>query len=421
MLKLQEEQRKLNNLRQELDTRTDAVLQLSAGEKKSFFEEELPRRENEIKSLHELIQTDSDLVALRERNQLEMKASMATDRMGLFGGGGQAAVDGRSLGERFTQSEAYLNRSENLKMMPIEAKLDNVNTQNWQMQGATNDPSNMKATFTGANGFAPFIPRSNLIVPLGQIKPVIADLIPQENTDVAGGKYMEEYIYQNNAAVTPEGTVKPEAALGFREVLFGMAKIAVTLPVTDEQLQDVPQVRALLDNRLGLMVRQQEDAALLNNIASNGFDGFLVKAGVQTRALGADEPIATGVLALITSIEFDPGFASVSALVMNPQDWFKYVTYQTTTGAYVAGNPATESAITSMWGMPIIRTNRMPMGTALMGDFATYAAIFRRMELAITVGWINDDFIRNIQRIIAEERATLQILRASAFGKLTGI
>ena len=105
---------------------------------------------------------------------------------------------------------------------------------------------------------------------------------------------------------------------------------------------------------------------------------------------------------------------------MNPLDWAGYVTYQTTTGAYVAGSPDS-SAITTMWGMPIVPTNRMPAGTALLGDFRTFAEILRREDLTIRVGYINSDFVNNIQRILAEERMVLNIYRASAFAKVTGI
>lgn len=417
MISLQEKQRALDTKRREFDERCEAVKSAPAAELAVFKSEEMPKRQSEIKTLFDDLQSDAELIRYQEQNRVSMKADAMPDRLGMFGGGGQAQRDTRSLGQRFIESEAFTGRGSDTKVRPIEAKFDGADVRAWQSEALQGD--SLKATFSTASGFAPFIPRMNRVVTLGQIQPVIADLIPQEQTDVPGGKYMTEVVYINNAAVVPEGTTKPEAAIRFQEVLFGMAKIAVTLPVTDEQLADVPQIRGIIDNRLALMVRQKEDGYLLNNTASNGFDGFLVKSGVQNRPMGSD-PLPTAVLDAMTNVEFEPGFATVTALIMNPKDWQSYVAYQISTGAYLVGSPA-DAAITTMWGMPIIRTNRMPQGTALLGDFRSFAEILRREEINIRVGYINTDFIDNIQRVLAEERMVLEIFRASAFCKVTGI
>ena len=418
MIDIQAKQRELAAKRGELERRIEAIKSAPESQRSAFKSTELPRRQSEIKTLFDDLQSDADMLAYQERNRAEMKASLAPQRNPLFAAtNGTLLSDARSLGQCFVESDAYQSRGGDTKVRPIEARFDGISAKAWQ--DGSYDAGALKATFSTANGFAPFIPRLDRVVPLGQIQPVIADLIPQETTEVPGGKYMVEEVYTNNAAIVPEGTTKPEAAIRFKEQMFSMAKIAVTLPVTDEQLSDVPQVRGIIDNRLALMVRQKEDGYLLNNTAINGFDGFLQKAGVQTRALGGDA-LPTAVLDLMTSIEYEPGFASVTGLVMNPKDWQGYVTYQISTGAYLVGSPS-DAAITTMWGMPIVRTNRMPQGKVLLGDFRSYAEILRREELNIRVGYINTDFVDNIQRILAEERVSLEIFRSSAFGIVTGI
>ncbi len=68
-----------------------------------------------------------------------------------------------------------------------------------------------------------------------------------------------------------------------------MEKIATTLPVTDEQLSDVPSLRAQIDNRLSLQILQEEEDQLLTGDGSTpNLQGFLTKSGVQTQAKSSD-------------------------------------------------------------------------------------------------------------------------------------
>jgi hypothetical protein len=67
-----------------------------------------------------------------------------------------------------------------------------------------------------------------------------------------------------------------------------------------------------------------------------------------------------------------------------------------------------------LWGVPVVETDAMAAGTALVGDFAK-AMLFDRQSIAIALGTINDQFVRNLVTVIGEIRAGFGVVRPSAF------
>ena len=59
--------------------------------------------------------------------------------------------------------------------------------------------------------------------------------------------------------------------------------------------------------------------------------------------------------------------------------------------------------------------------TGLVGAFRAGAQIFRRTDLALSVGWVNEQFTHNQRTILVEERLALVVFRPTAFCMITGI
>jgi HK97 family phage major capsid protein len=67
-----------------------------------------------------------------------------------------------------------------------------------------------------------------------------------------------------------------------------------------------------------------------------------------------------------------------------------------------------------IWNMPVIETDAIAAGTALVGDF-TKAVLFDRQELSTSVGTIDNQFTRNLLTVLAELRCAFAVLRPSGF------
>lgn len=248
----------------------------------------------------------------------------------------------------------------------------------------------------------------------------LVDIIPTTTTGQTGSvTYWEETTFTNNAAETAEAAAIPEGALALTEQTAAIRKIAVLLPVTDEQLEDEARVPGYLDNRLPFMIRQRLSGQIAagNGTAPN-LRGVLNVAGIQTQAKGAD-PTPDAVYKALVKVA-TTGQATPDAYLTNPLDWQDVRLLRTADGIYIWGSPS-EAGPQRIWGLQVVLAQAITENTGVVGDFANFSELSIRKNVEVDVGLINDDFGKGRQTFRAQMRAALIWYRPAAFCTVTGI
>jgi len=278
----------------------------------------------------------------------------------------------------------------------------------------------LKTLFERTAGFAPESVRIPRVEPYPVRPLMVADLLPVLPTSQAAIKYMEETTFTNNAAETAEGGTYGEAALAFTERSVPVEKIAVWLPVTDEQLEDVPSMAAYINNRLAYMLEARLDSQILNgNGTPPNLMGTLNVSGIQTQAKGAD-PTPDAFYKAFTLLR-TVGFAEPDVVFMNPADWQDIRLLRTSDGIYIFGSPL-DPGIERMWGIRVVLSMAVVANTGIVGAYGQYSALYMKRGLEIKVTDSHDTyFISGKQAIRADMRCSLVHFRPKAFCKVTGI
>ena len=201
-------------------------------------------------------------------------------------------------------------------------------------------------------------------------------------------------------------------------------KIAHWLPVTEEMLEDVAQIRSYIDARLRLGVQMEEEDQLLNGtgVAPNLL-GLLKRAGLAADVVRADpETNADAIFRQMMAI-YATSFLMPDGIVVNPTNWAATALLKTATGEYLGGGPfAPHPAADAVGPAGLGHARASGRAPRSVGAFKTGAQVFRKGGIRVEASNSHSDFfIKNLVAIRAEERLALAVYRPGGFGEVTGL
>ena len=207
---------------------------------------------------------------------------------------------------------------------------------------------------------------------------------------------------QAAASIVAEGAAKPEAAMTATPVSDTLDTYAHWKGITRQALEDIPQIRSIVENRLrqGIMVA--------------------LETAVGASLVAATLPTATGAGDLLAAIRAgvgvvqSAGYSNPNAVLLNPTDFAALdvsVMRETNVGPQMGSG---------FWGLRAIAVPSIAAGTAYVGDFAAGVQIFDRGSTTVYLTDSHADFfIKNIVLLLAEIRALVAVTEVAALCEVT--
>ncbi|ATA23529.1 capsid protein [Brenneria goodwinii] len=368
---------------------------------KSFGEDIAKKMQNGETVTQELkTRTDESLTQmseLKERlTELEQKSARRQN---------DQPAEQKSLGQLVVESEAFKGMDSSARKS-IRVKLE--------QKDIMNVPATTGIGVSATNSLVVSDRVPGIVAPPERTM-TIRNLLMPGTTGSNSIEYVQETGFTNNAAPTAEGVKKPQSDITFELKTAPVRTIPHFFKASRQILDDAPALASYIDGRARYGLRYAEELQLLSGDGTGAnILGILPQAAEFSPSLtltGAT-PIDRLRLAILQSVLAE--YPS-SGFVLNPIDWAGIELTKDGEGRYIIAQPVNGS-VARLWGLPVVETQAIVQNTFLTGAFNLAAQIYDRQEIEVLLSTENeDDFVKNMVTIRAEERLALAVYRPEAF------
>ena len=274
---------------------------------------------------------------------------------------------------------------------------------------------NVKSVTTGAASAGaldnPF--RDPTVETIARRRMTVRDLLQVVQVSSGSTEYVNQTGRTNNAAPVAEGASKPESDMAFELKTTSAKVIAHWVKASRQILEDAPQLRDIIDTELryGLML-VEEAQLLLGDGTGQNLTGLVPNATAYALPTGLT---VTNDIDMVGAAILQSALAEYPAtgVMLNPADWMRMRLAKDADGNYILGAPAVDVQ-PRLFGLPVVATQAMTVDKFLVGDFSAAGTLYDRWQPRVEVGYVDDDFTRNLVTILAEERLSLAVKQPKA-------
>ncbi|WP_111511775.1 phage major capsid protein [Mycobacterium kyogaense] len=249
----------------------------------------------------------------------------------------------------------------------------------------------------------------------------ILDRIPTFQTELPVVEYIRHTATTGAPAIVAEGAAKPELVFTTDRVLATVQKIAAHAGVSWEIIQDWESFFSYVQTELAAQVVDVENAEILSGAGTTGhLAGFLTTSGILTHTMTTETALDAVEMA-VAKLRVGAAKATADLFILHPSTWSAIRRTKDGQSRYLTAPDPTAGEASSVWGVPVLVTTQLASGKGVLLDTTKFGRALVREPLNLRFGYNVDDFTKNIYRVIAEERLTLQVERPPAVLALDGL
>ena len=244
------------------------------------------------------------------------------------------------------------------------------------------------------------------------------------NVGTTTSKYVV-YIEQTTASTASfilEAGAKAQGQVQYSEISVEVKKVAATLKVSKEMLTDLSFMQSEVNYDLMESVEQSIDNALLNgNGVGANLDGVINQSTAWSAGTFAGTILNANVSDVIRvgKAQIEAANFTPTHVILNPEDVAKIQLTKTSQGEYTYPIFMDQTGAMNLAGMVVVSSANMTADNFVIGDFSRFNVRYRE-ALNMSIGYVNDDFQRNMVTILCEARLVSYIKANDQAGFVTG-
>jgi HK97 family phage major capsid protein len=225
---------------------------------------------------------------------------------------------------------------------------------------------------------------------------------------------LREASWVSSAAEVAQGVAKNQSDITFEQYNVPIETVAHWIKISNQLLADAPAVVAFIETRLRDGLAQRIDAQLLNgNGNSPNISGLTDSGNFVAYTPSSDDTLTDAINRAKYALWATGNMPDV--VIVNPADWGtqERIRESANTGTYLYGAPGAVAGM-NPFGVQVVVSNNMTPGKFLIGALRNSAMVYDRSGAVVEMGYVNDDFTKNVITIRAEERLGLGVERPQA-------
>lgn len=275
--------------------------------------------------------------------------------------------------------------------------------------------SDVQTRPSGIEEYATTLDRNVVTAPRTAL--VIRDLFGAETISGNALTFLVEGAMEGTPAVTEEGVKK--AQVHFEDptpVTVSLKKITEFIKESDEYIEDYPFLASAINGRLLYALGLKEQNELVADLL--GTSGIQTDSTNWSATTEADE-LADVIFGALMDVQDQAGYAA-DAIVMAPSVWQLLRLGKDGNGQYYGGGYFADGQGKQLWGVPVVVTTAVTASQIVVGAFKTCGSVVHKGGVSVEATNSNeDDFVKNLMTIRAEERLALAVRRPAGFKLIT--